>query len=81
MTDGSTVSEWATFVCPDGFEMQAYVARPDRSGTWPGVLFVYEPFGINEEMQRVASELAAEGYVVMIPTGCSGVRSFAASGD
>jgi carboxymethylenebutenolidase len=30
-------------------------------------LFIYEAFGMNEEMVRIADELAAEGYAVMLP--------------
>jgi carboxymethylenebutenolidase len=47
--------------------MRAWWVRPAVSGALPGVLFVYEPFGINPEMKRVASEMASEGYVIMIP--------------
>ena len=56
-----------SFSCRDGFEMPSWSVRPATDTALPGVLFVYEPFGINPEMQRVASELARAGYVVMIP--------------
>jgi carboxymethylenebutenolidase len=39
--------------------------NPDRPR--PALLMIYEIFGVNEEMRRVARELAAEGYVVLIP--------------
>ena len=55
------------FPCPDGFTMPAYVSRPAGPGRVPGVLFIYEMFGMNDEMKRIADELAAEGYAVMIP--------------
>jgi carboxymethylenebutenolidase len=61
------VSEWTTFTCRDGFEMRAWLTRSAQSCARPGVLFVYEPFGVNAEMKRVAAEIAAMGYVVMIP--------------
>ena len=55
------------FPCPDGFSMPAYVSRPGGPGHVPGVLFIYEMFGMNDEMKRIADELAAEGYAVMLP--------------
>lgn len=55
------------FTCSDGFVMSAYVTRPRASTRVPGVLFIYEAFGMNEEMIRIADELAAEGYAVLLP--------------
>ena len=56
-----------TFSCGDGFSMNAYVTRPATASRFPALLFVYEIFGMNEEMKRVADELAIEGYAVMVP--------------
>jgi carboxymethylenebutenolidase len=55
------------FVCSDGFLMGAYLSRPATQTKVPGLLFVYEIFGMNDEMRRLANELAAEGYAVMVP--------------
>jgi carboxymethylenebutenolidase len=55
------------FPCLDGYSMPAYVSRPAGPGRVPGVLFIYEMFGMNDEMKRIADELAAEGYAVMLP--------------
>jgi dienelactone hydrolase len=55
------------FTCNDGFSMSAYISRPNASPGVPGILFIYEAFGMNEEMIRIADELAAEGYVIMLP--------------
>jgi carboxymethylenebutenolidase len=55
------------FSCGDGFKMNAYLSRPAASGKVPGLLFIYEIFGMNEEMKRLADELALEGYAVMLP--------------
>ena len=55
------------FPCSDGFSMPAYVSRPSTAGPVPGVLLIYEIFGMNSEMARVADELAAEQYAVMLP--------------
>ena len=58
---------WGTFPCRDGIEMRYWCVRPETTSALPGVLFVYEPFGINAEMQRVAADVSRAGYVVMIP--------------
>ncbi|MGA2882221.1 MAG: dienelactone hydrolase family protein [Bryobacteraceae bacterium] len=55
------------FRCTDGFEMTAYTFRPNVSNKVPGVLFIYEAFGMNAEMIRVADEIATEGYAVLLP--------------
>jgi carboxymethylenebutenolidase len=47
--------------------MTAYVVRPKAFAKAPGILFIYEAFGMNDEMTRIADELAAEGYVVLLP--------------
>jgi carboxymethylenebutenolidase len=39
-------------------------AGPTRG---PALVLIYEVFGMTEEMKRVARDLAAEGYVVLIP--------------
>lgn len=51
----------------DGFAMKSYISRPSSMVQLPGIVFIYEPFGINSEMQRLADEIAKEGYAVMIP--------------
>ncbi|MDE2578091.1 MAG: dienelactone hydrolase family protein [Hyphomicrobiales bacterium] len=55
------------FQCPDGFHMRALVLAPKTGADLPGLLFVAEPFGLNNEIQRVAREIASNGYVVMLP--------------
>jgi carboxymethylenebutenolidase len=55
------------FPCLDLFSMPASVSRPAGPSRVPGVLFIYEMFGMNDEMKRIADELAAEGYAVMLP--------------
>ena len=55
------------FSCSDGFSMPAYVSRPSAAARVPGVLLIYEIFGMKDEMARIADELASEQYAVMIP--------------
>lgn len=51
----------------DGTQMHAYVARPQASGSAPGIILFQEAFGVNGHMRRVADRLAAAGYVVVAP--------------
>jgi carboxymethylenebutenolidase len=61
------VASSESIVCDDGFRMPALLfARQDRAPR-PGLLFISEPFGLNAEIQRVASEFAAAGYAVLAP--------------
>src|SRR4051794_27413705 len=58
-----------TFSCDDGFAMPGVLTTPDdqRAGDRPGLLLIYEAFGMNVEMTRAARDLAAEGWTVLIP--------------
>jgi carboxymethylenebutenolidase len=58
-----------TFSCDDGFVMPGVLTTPDDDGDAPrpGLLLVYEALGMNHEMTRVARDLAAEGWTVLIP--------------
>lgn len=47
--------------------MTGYVFRPKMPDKVPGILFIYDAFGIKSEMIRIAGELAAEGYAVLLP--------------
>ena len=55
------------FRCPDEYLMPVHVCRPKLETKLPGILFVYEAFGLNDEMKRIAGEIAAFGYVVIVP--------------
>ena len=55
------------FPCDDGFSMRGILTLPAEPGPRPGLLLIYEVFGLNDEMKRVAREFAEAGYVVLIP--------------
>jgi carboxymethylenebutenolidase len=57
------------FPCDDGHAMGGVLTIPPSATDTrrPALLLVYEIFGMNAEMRRVARDLAAEGYVVLIP--------------
>lgn len=48
-------------------EMQnpiGYLARPQESGDYPGIVMIHEWWGLNENIKYMAELLASEGYVV-----------------
>jgi carboxymethylenebutenolidase len=57
------------FPCDDGLAMPGVLTTPtmQRSGPRPALLLIYEAFGMNEEMVRVARDLSDEGWTVLIP--------------
>ncbi|MBA2323757.1 MAG: dienelactone hydrolase family protein [Pseudonocardiales bacterium] len=57
------------FTCDDGLFMPGLLTTPtiEQSGPRPGLLLIYEAFGMNDEMARVAAELSDEGWTVLIP--------------
>jgi carboxymethylenebutenolidase len=50
----------------DGAERRADGAE-GRAGPYPGVLVLHESFGLNDDMRRIASRFAEEGYAVLLP--------------
>jgi carboxymethylenebutenolidase len=48
-------------------KMDAYVAQPKDSGTYPGIVVIQEAFGVNDHMKKVTERIAAEGYVAICP--------------
>ncbi len=56
-----------TLRCDDGFDMPCFLTAPKGGGRFPGLLFIGEPFGLNEEIRRVAATIASAGYVVLAP--------------
>ena len=50
---------------PDGVA-NAYLTRPDE-GSYPGVLFIMDAFGLRETIEAMADRIAADGYVVLAP--------------
>jgi carboxymethylenebutenolidase len=50
-----------------GSSMQAFVARPEEKGSFPGMLVFQEAFGVNAHIRDVAQRIAREGYVAIAP--------------
>ncbi|WP_428151196.1 dienelactone hydrolase family protein [Brevundimonas sp.] len=51
----------------DGFDLPAYVARPEGDGPFPVVIVVSEIFGLHAYIQDVCRRLAKEGYAAIAP--------------
>ncbi len=45
--------------------LRGYLARPEGSGPWPGVLTIHEVFGLDDVMRRQADRLARAGYLTL----------------
>ena len=56
------------FPSSDGRPLPGVLTVPDGvEGPVPGLVMIYEIFGMTDEMRRVARDLAANGYAVLIP--------------
>lgn len=52
---------------PDGGSMKAELFLPQTAGPYPGVLVLHESFGLNDDIRRIASRFAEEGYAALAP--------------
>ena len=60
-------TEKHTLAVVDGSSMQAFVARPEEKGSFPGMLVFQEAFGVNAHIRDVTQRIAREGYVAIAP--------------
>jgi carboxymethylenebutenolidase len=51
----------------DGTRMNAFAARPEQPGKYPGMLLLQEAFGVNGHIRDVTKRVAREGYVAITP--------------
>src|SRR3954467_9419211 len=51
---------------PDGVA-DAYLTRPDEGDRHPGVLFLFDAFGLRPRIEEMADTIAARGYTVLAP--------------
>lgn len=61
------VTQTVTYRAPDGFDLPAYVARPEGEGPFPVVVVVSEIFGVHEYIRDVSRRLAKAGYAAIAP--------------
>ena len=60
------LTEQMRITVPDGGTLDAHVALPDHLPA-PGLVLLPEVFNVNEHIREVASEYAAEGFLVVAP--------------
>lgn len=60
------MSEWVKVTASDGFELSAYVARPQGEPTG-ALVIVQEIFGVNKSIQAVADSYAKDGFLAIAP--------------
>jgi carboxymethylenebutenolidase len=51
---------------PDGVG-DAYLAKPDGAGPYPGVLFIMDALGLREQIRQMTERIADQGFVVLAP--------------
>ena len=51
---------------PDGVA-DAYLSKPDGPGPYPGVLLIFDAFGLRPQIERMADRIADRGFVVLAP--------------
>lgn len=61
------ITEQVTFPAAAGYQLPAYVARPESAGRKPVVIVVSEIFGIHAYIMDVCHRLARLGYVAIAP--------------
>ncbi|MDI6623277.1 MAG: dienelactone hydrolase family protein [Brevundimonas sp.] len=64
--DGLTTQS-VSYRAPDGFDLPAYVARPEGDGPFPVVVVVSEIFGVHEYIRDICRRLAKSGYAAIAP--------------
>lgn len=52
---------------PDGGRLRADYFAAGGGGPHPGVVVLHESFGLNDDIRRIASRFAAEGYAALAP--------------
>jgi carboxymethylenebutenolidase len=55
-----------TILFPSGAaQLAGYLARPEGSGPFPGVVVIHEVHGLNENIQDICRRFAGEGYTAL----------------
>ena len=67
MTSSNVLTEYANLRISDAAQMQAYVARPQDEGVFPGIMVFQEAFGVNAHIRDVTKRFAAKGFVAISP--------------
>ena len=55
-----------SFTVPDG-TLPGYLAAPEGSGPWPGVVVLHVAVGLTDDIRRQADRFAEHGYLALAP--------------
>ena len=64
--------EWVTIAAGSGDSVRAWVSYPERRDKAAVVVMVHEIFGLTDWVRSVADQLAAEGFIAVVPDLLSG---------
>ena len=63
----SIQTQFVSLSVSDGTIMQAYTARPEGEGPFPGLIVFQEAFGVNGHIRDVTERFAREGFLCIAP--------------
>ena len=67
MADGAMIANLVTLRTDDGAEVDAYYARPQGEGPFPGVVVIQHIMGVDEWIMEVCRRFAQHGYAAVAP--------------
>src|SRR5499427_3526405 len=67
VTDPSRVRGEAIEFKSGGDTIKGYLAQPSQSGRYPGIIVIYEAFGLVEHIRDIARRFANLGYIAVAP--------------
>jgi carboxymethylenebutenolidase len=66
-TDAARIDSGAVHFDSNGFNLDAFLAKPAGGGAHPAVLVIHDNFGLNDSIRDIAKEFAAAGFVALAP--------------
>jgi carboxymethylenebutenolidase len=63
----NAVLQTDTITIPAALPIDAYLAQPVATGTYPAIIVIQEIFGVNAHIRQVTERIAQEGYVAIAP--------------
>ncbi|MFZ3474585.1 dienelactone hydrolase family protein [Streptomyces sp. 4.24] len=67
MTTAREVVRTSVEIATQDGTADAYLARPEGDGTYPGILLYMNALGVRPHIKSMADRIAAAGYVVLLP--------------
>jgi carboxymethylenebutenolidase len=67
MADGAMIANMVMLTSDDGAEVDAYYARPQGAGPFPGVVVTQHILGVDEWIMEVCRRMAHHGYAAVAP--------------